>query len=293
MQIVESLVTTCVILNYNDSNRVKTLLHDIAGYNSLTYIIVVDNCSSDNSYEELKKCESDKIKVLLSDKNGGYGYGNNLGVKYSYDILSANYVLISNPDVKFSESVVVALIDAFKRHIECGLIAPTWYDRGYPVAWKFPTITQDILRASILLNHLYHSGMLYPMDYFKNKNEVYVDSVSGSLLMVDANIMINYGMYDEDFFLYEEEKILGYKLKSAGYASLMLLNHTYLHEHSASINKTIGSLVKSKRLLLRSKLLYLSKYKHIGNLTYFFAFVFFKICELEMYLISIIKKISK
>ena len=47
----------------------------------------------------------------------------------------------------------------------------------------------------------------------------YCDCLSGSLLMVKAEIMLTYGMYDERFFLYGEENVLGWKLRQAGFRS--------------------------------------------------------------------------
>lgn len=45
----------CLILNYNDSETIENLLNKIKNYNIIDHIIVVDNKSSDNSYEQLLK----------------------------------------------------------------------------------------------------------------------------------------------------------------------------------------------------------------------------------------------
>ena len=39
-------------------------------------------------------------------KNGGYGFGNNVGIKYSVETLNADYVLIANPDVIFENDLI-------------------------------------------------------------------------------------------------------------------------------------------------------------------------------------------
>ena len=69
----------CVILNYNDSTTTINLLDKIKSFHLLNRIIVVDNCSKDNSYQALKEFEDSKIKVIQSTRNGGYGYGNKFG----------------------------------------------------------------------------------------------------------------------------------------------------------------------------------------------------------------------
>ena len=67
-----------VILNYTDSETTVKLLDMIKEYKILESIVVVDNNSTDNSYEVLKKFENNKIKVIKSKMNKGYGYGNNI-----------------------------------------------------------------------------------------------------------------------------------------------------------------------------------------------------------------------
>ena len=54
----------------------------------------MDNKSTDFSFEKLKKFQTEKIRVISSEKNGGYGYGNNIGIKYAKDFLKIRYILI-------------------------------------------------------------------------------------------------------------------------------------------------------------------------------------------------------
>lgn len=83
-----SMQLSCVILNYNDAETTEKLVMQIADYDVLHQIIVVDNASTDDSLERLRKLESDanasqsgKVRVISADHNGGYGSGNNLGVR--------------------------------------------------------------------------------------------------------------------------------------------------------------------------------------------------------------------
>ncbi|MFZ3371671.1 MAG: glycosyltransferase [Desulfitobacteriaceae bacterium] len=288
--------TCCVILNYNDSKTTISLLASIKDYNELNYIVVVDNKSSDDSYAILKNYEDEKIHVLLSERNGGYGYGNNLGIRYSYEILAAEYILIANPDVYFSSECVQKLRQVLIDKKECAISAAVPLEpngeRQKVIAWKLPTVKQEILGASVLLTKILSSKIVYDHKYFKGKSTCYVDVVQGAMLMVNANVMVNYGMYDEDFFLYGEEQVLANKLKKNGYKSILLLNQYYVHQHSASINKIYKSLVTKKRLILHSKLLYLKKYNNLGFVKFYFAVLFFKLLLAEMWLISIIKNIQ-
>ena len=94
-----------IIVNYNDVEDTIRFVNEITKYDVINRIVVVDNMSTTiGAFENLKKLESQKVKVLQADKNGGYDYGNNFGIKYlqsqneEYD-----YIIISNPDIEVEE----------------------------------------------------------------------------------------------------------------------------------------------------------------------------------------------
>ena len=101
-------------------------------------IIVVDNASTDDSLERLRKLESDanasqscKVRVISADHNGGYGSGNNLGVRCGAE-QGATHVLIANPDVVFSEQSLKAMLAVFARHPEVGIVTTRIRDARFP-----------------------------------------------------------------------------------------------------------------------------------------------------------------
>ena len=95
---------SCVLLNYNDADTTIALVEEIHSFDLLKNVVVVDNCSTDDSWEKLRLlCRLDKVITLKTDRNGGYGYGNQYGVRYAHDVLGEKLVLIINPDVSFTE----------------------------------------------------------------------------------------------------------------------------------------------------------------------------------------------
>ena len=74
----------CIILNYNDASTTMSLVDEIREYNCLDSIVVVDNCSTDGSWKQLKALRDlDKVHVLRTEENGGYGSGNQAGIDYA------------------------------------------------------------------------------------------------------------------------------------------------------------------------------------------------------------------
>lgn len=257
------MTTSCIILNYNDEKTTSFLIEEIKDYESLDSIVVVDNLSTDGSFEKLKRYRSEKIHVICADRNGGYGYGNNVGIRYAVAHLNADYILISNPDVHFSESTVLKMTSFLFENKNYAIVAPraltTKEVDQTLLAWKLQRKWDYALSASMVYLK-YLSKKLYSREYFQNKKNVDVDVVPGSLLMVNAKYMTEYGMYDEDNFLYSEEEMLALKFKDKNLKTCLLLDYSYIHEHSISISKSFPSEVKKKKMNLDSRIHVLENY---------------------------------
>ena len=286
-----SMQLSCVILNYNDAETTEKLVMQIADYDVLHQIIVVDNASTDDSLERLRKLESDanasqsgKVRVISADHNGGYGSGNNLGVRCGAE-QGATHVLIANPDVVFSEQSLKAMLAVFARHPEVGIVTTRIRDARFPNlknGWPLRSFIRELLSMGPVSRRLLGKTFDYPDSYFAGRSAVYVGAVHGSMLMVDTEKFLEAGGYDEGIFLYEEEQVLGRRMQNAGYRSVLLLNQHYDHEHSASISKSFSDAMKRQRLREESTLYYMKHYLHISPLQEQIAKLWFAGIRLEM-----------
>jgi N-acetylglucosaminyl-diphospho-decaprenol L-rhamnosyltransferase len=230
---------------------------------------VVDNHSSDDSISMLQELKDDKVHLLISPENGGYGSGNNLGIRYAYDILHASHVLIANPDVLVTEACIIAMKEAFQGVERLAVAAAVTKDRTGAVAlssWKLHGIFLDLLDTGLITRRLFGRWLNDRPELKENKGHAFVDAVLGSLFLADAKALMECGLYDEKVFLYYEEKILGYQLKEKGYRTLLLLEESYVHLHSVSIDKSVGSILRKQAILHESKLHYYKAYLKINPL---------------------------
>lgn len=246
----------CVILNYNDSGTTVKLLNLIQNYTVFEMIVVVDNNSTDNSLEVLKEYETDKVAVIRSQKNGGYGYGNNCGIRHAEE-RGFDYALVANPDVVFKEKDIVDCLDIISANDDVAAIAPR-IKNG--IAFKIAPPLLDITYSSLLLNKIF-KPRYYPSSYYDNDSGmVYVDALPGSLVLFDIRKFSEVGMYDENVFLYNEELIIGKKFLDRGYKTVLNLNDEYLHMHGVSVNKTFRGSLKPNRIARQSQKYYLKEY---------------------------------
>lgn len=272
----------CVVLNYNDAKTTVEFVQRVKIMDSIDLIVVVDNCSTDDSYVQLKMLKSDKVHVIKSEKNGGYGYGNNVGIDYLKD--KVDYIMIANPDVIFEEHVVSNLVSSFDK--DTAIVAPLTLQpdgkRQLPEAWKVPTVKDYFLFSSKILNK-----KLRPMWYSKDylcQGVVDVDCVQGCFFMIRVDVLPE-KLYDENIFLFFEESCIGKYFKDFGLRTKLLIDVTYIHNHSASINKSFQSEVKKRKITLDSFYVYFKDYYDLSPFLLWIMRIYKRIIYIENYII--------
>ncbi len=226
--------TALIVLNYNDADRTRTLVQSVSEYRSISHIVVVDNCSTDDSYEKLRVISGDKIHVIRTDSNAGYASGNNAGVLYALKHYAPEILFIANPDVAFSEDTVRALYETLTEHPEYGVAAPVV--RHGTNVWNLPGFI-GIIESLFLVWFTLDKKMIKQKILNDSRSIVPVDVVEGSFLAISADAWKNARGFDERTFLYAEEIIFARRLLNKGFGECVLRDHRYDHLHSASIKK--------------------------------------------------------
>lgn len=263
--------TALIILNYNDAETTEKLLRSVQDYSALTHIVVVDNCSTDGSFDRLRTYASGKVDVIRTAANKGYATGNNAGAFYALERYQPQYLFIANPDVQFTEQVAVKLTQALEQREDGGVAAPI-VNQGYNV-WKLPTYW-GIIEALFLV--------WFNLDKRSQKKKLTakggiqpVGVVEGSFFCVKAEVFRQIGGLDERTFLYCEENILAKRVSSIGKQVLVLADERYDHFHSQSIKKHYRSKAKAFHNFYPSFDLYNREYLHTGPIRNgFFRFCF-------------------
>lgn len=279
-----------LVLNYNDALTTIEYIQRVKNYSNIRRILVVDNYSTDDSLTMLSKYKSEKINIISSTRNGGYGAGNNLGIRYLAEHYKSEYILLSNPDIIIEEATISALEEFLKSHQDYAVVAPFMLnpkgEHQYNTAFRIPKRAEYIMSLEMIFSKLVKS--FYYSD-IENENSLFkqVGSVSGSLFLMNAEKMLNYGMYDENIFLYCEEVTLGIRLRDAGQKVALLPRETFIHNHSVSINKSYKNEVEKKKQLVKSKLYVIEKYYNATGIVSFLAHCLGHLAVLETKIITL------
>lgn len=276
--------TALIVLNYNDFENTKNYVNIMENYHIIDKIIVVDNCSTKkNELEQLNTLKNGKVEIIVSDHNGGYAYGNNIGLQYiesnkekSYDI-----VIISNPDISIEEINLSEAIEYIMTQDKVAICAPRMYFTNGAArrsAWKTRSILVDIANSTrltqLLLYPIFKSGEYSAKDF--EKEILSVDAIAGSFFIAKYNIFKEIGFFDEKTFLFYEEDILGEKIIKAGYEIHSLNTLSFIHYDSQTIGKVMN-IFKKIDILFDSKIYY-HKIYHKAN---WFQLLLFYILKYE------------
>ena len=261
-----------VILNYNDYESTHELLEQIRIYASITVICVVDNCSSDNSWELLDRYSyCPQIHLIRNTVNNGYAAGNNIGCRYIVENDLADVIFIINPDVKIEENAFKKISSMFEKHAEYVALTGVMYaadgsiaDRQYI---RVPTYIQDFLLCFYSYNRFYERK--YPAVIQCNGEIMQTDAIFGSMWAIRAQAMQSIDYMDEGTFLFYEELCTAMRLReyNSNWKIGVVTDVKYIHNHSVTIKKSSSEL-NTFIVYMRSKLYFEKKYHHLNKVNY-------------------------
>ncbi len=255
-----------IVLNYNDFKTTEEFVQYALHLSSVNKIIIVDNCSTDNSFSNLEKLKSSKVDVISTKSNSGYAAGNNYGSFYAIKKYQPSHLLIANPDTILNDKLINEMKLVFSSREHVGIVSGKMRcnpGKKLPIAWKRPRYRDCVLENFIILKSIIGEKNRYCEQYF-HENIVEVEALPGSFFMISSHTFNDIGGFDEDTFLYYEENILSYKLNKKGYKNYLLTNYEYIHNHSVTIDKNISSVKHKLKISEKSREIYCKKYLKVN-----------------------------
>lgn len=244
-----------IILNYNSAALTRKCVDQLRGFRENYHIIIVDNASTDNSYSELQAYyEHFAIDVIQTGSNGGYSAGNNFGIKYAIEKYAVSYISIMNPDVLITNGEVIPeLLSTLKKYAKCAVVGAVAIDgeRNYSQknsAWNIPTPAQFLLNKSSFCQ----KRELRTSWKIIEDGLVEVDCVAGSFFIIKTEVLKKIGFLDESLFMYNEEILLGYRLKKIDLSEYLRMDLYYQHNHQSTVMTGITQYWKARNRRFKS-----------------------------------------
>ncbi len=268
---------TCILINYNTSKYtlacIKSILENTKPPIKFE-IIIVDNASERGDYEklanEISTMGQEKIKLVRSKINTGFGGGNMMGVQNSENC--KYYAFINNDTLLKSADIFKNLIAFMDANPDAGVCSPQMlYENGNfrKTLDHFSSPFREIFKRGTL-------EFLWPKRY-PNRKKTYsipikVDYIQGAFMFVKASCFEKAGGFDTNLFLYYEEADLCRRLlKEQNKQTFLIPSLQYIHFESMSSSKNLKTKVEQK-----ISLFYYIR-KHFGWLAYKILQLYFSV----------------
>jgi GT2 family glycosyltransferase len=234
-------LASVIIVTYNSRHYLDACLRSVLRQDYPHEVILVDNCSQDGTVQYVRE-SFPEVKVIESPNNGGYGAGNNLGVRYA----RGKYAVILNPDVV----------------VEAGwlqrLISPLQSNPMVIVTPKILLYDGSAINTCGNINNF--TGLTFTRglgadpvtDYCQVEN---VSGISGACFALRCEEYVRLGGFDESFFLYNEDADFSWRANLSGYSILSIPDSVIYHDYQLRVSpEKIYHLEKGRYLILRKYL---------------------------------------
>ena len=258
-----------VILNYRTAEMTlrsveaaRTAMRDIDGE-----IIVVDNDSQDGSFAKMSAhaqaqgwTKDNAVRVVEAGQNGGFGAGNNFGIRAGLSDGSApDYVYVLNSDAFPAPDAISALLTYLQDHPKVGFAGSyTHGEDGAPhlTTFRFPTVASEFegaIRFGPVSRLLANKRV--PIEIPESTQSV--EWLAGASMLLRCKTLDEIGLFDERFFLYFEETDLCLRAQRAGWGI------TYVREsqvtHIGSVSTGMSKWQRTPDYWYNSRLYYFTK----------------------------------
>lgn len=244
------------VVNYNGLDTILNLLDGIYTYTkSLKFqVYVIDNASTDGSVEQIR-AKFPQVNLIESQKNRGYGGGNNLVL----NLLDSRYHLVINPDVVIRDNILRQLVDYMEFHPAVALVTPkVLHSDGTE---QFLPKRQPTLRYMFggRFTKYFEKCRRIRAEYTRSDERftqpTEIDFCTGCFMLMRTALFQELGGFDEAFFMYLEDADLSCRLQQKG--KLMFHpGYTITHQWEKASGKSFRFLLihlNSLRIYLKKK----------------------------------------
>ena len=220
-------------------------------------IVVVDNCSKDDTVSYLQSHDMD-VRLIANQENVGFARANNQAIRQS----DSEYVLLLNPDTVVYEQTIRSCIDFMDAHPEAGGAGVRMLTReGIPAPESrraIPTPWVAMLKM-LGFTRRYYMGNL-PWD-----EPCQIEVVSGAYCLLRRQALDQIGLLDEDYFMYGEDIDLSYRMLHGGWQN-WYLPYDIIHYKGESTQKSSFRYV---HVFYQAMLIFFRK--HYSHLSFFLS----------------------
>jgi len=259
-----------IILNWNGWRKTVECLESLTKINYSNYeVIIVDNGSTDESVDRLKRLR--KIKLILNKRNLGFSGGNNTAIRKILKEDRSKFILLLNNDTIVEKNFLNELIKAAQAEEKAGILGPKIYYFDYQD--KKNVIQSAGSKINLCLGKFPSVEKLNQVDDGRFKQVKDVDFVIGACLLIKTEVIRKIGLLDKRYFLLFEDTDWCLRAKKAGYSILYVPQSIIWHRTSQSMRR-VSEVYYYTRNLFWFEFKYANPFQLLCFLLNYFIFIF-------------------
>jgi N-acetylglucosaminyl-diphospho-decaprenol L-rhamnosyltransferase len=205
--------------------------------------VVVDNASGD-APSIAAAIESNGwrswVTLVTAPKNGGFAYGNNLGITRAYEGHVPSYIYLLNPDAQVRPGAIGSLVRFLESHPEVGIAGSSFENfdgSDWRIAFHFPSLMSEMLQG-MELGPLMRLFKRWNVAQEMTKVPQPIDWICGASMLIRPAALQSIGGMDQNYFLYFEETDFCYRAKKAGFPTWYVPESRVMHIRGQSTTVT-------------------------------------------------------
>lgn len=238
-------------------------------------IVLVDNASTECDAQDFL-IEFPTIRLIKSAINGGFAYGNNLGIEHA----TGDYILLLNSDTVLLEDSISQCIDYIKNYKEVGVLGCRMVYLNRKVQYtarRFRSISWELLdlfRFIPLLMPYKTRARLMLGKYFHHNENMECDWLNGAFLLFPKEILnkLPQKKLDDRFFMYAEDQLWCEQIKNLGCKIFFFSGTTIIHISSASTS--VSKQLALRKIMMKNELTIMKLRKGSGLYYQVFKFIY-------------------
>lgn len=254
--------TSVIIVNYNAGRFLSDCVRSVLASTVPVEVIVVDNRSSDNSVDFLRRDlpGEDRLKIIENKENLGFAKANNIALPFA----QGDYVLFLNPDCLIQPDTLARMLTVMEKHPQAGMAGclirnPDGSEqagcrRAVPTPWwTFVRLTGlcKFSKYHPKLNSFVQKDTPLPTEPTE------IEAISGAFMLVRRSALEKVGPLDEGYFMHCEDLDWCMRFRQSGFPILFVPDVEILH---------VGGVSSASRPAL------VEYYKHRGMVRFYRKF---------------------
>lgn len=246
---MEKKKVAIILINYKDYAK-KFLIDCVAGIRAQDYegeikTFVVDNSTSSESFGYLAQTIPE-AELILNKANDGFAKGNNDAMKLAL-AQGFDFVFCLNMDTIITANAVSKMLEVFGGQKNKELSITNYELRPVGAVQARLMLHPETNKINSLGNATHFLGFGYSIGYNENvkkakTGEIKTTSIcypSGAAVMFSREALNAVGFFDEEFWMYNEDQDLGWRVWLAGFSCVLANEAVVYHkyEFSRSITK--------------------------------------------------------